>query len=332
MTLFYPLVQGHPDWAFAQDFHDRYLRGLAGADEVVDLDRGRHGNRRPARRPRPPSRLRPRFPAPGARLSVAPDPGTRSSPWPRTCSGCVEQEGFDFRHVGVVARTLEPYLPWVQEIFPEHGIPFHTPAREPLRRFNRVRAVLTLLDLPVRDYPRAAVIDLLASHDFNFNAVLGPRRRAQARSLGRGHPGIAHHPGHGRMAPPGAVRPRGPPAEPRGRGGRRPSARRSRTQIAALLKIVATPCTSTSAPCRKRAGGRSWRQAGRPSSTGSSTRDRTKRPPAVAKAIDQAFAALAALEAINPDRARWTPSPGPCATVWTGPRCRSPRVSRRGSR
>ena len=86
----------------------------------------------------------------------------------------VEEEGIELQRVGVVARTLEAYLPWIQEIFPEHGIPFHTPAQEPLRRFNRVRAVLTLLDLPVRDYARAGVIDLLASHDFNFGTVLGP--------------------------------------------------------------------------------------------------------------------------------------------------------------
>ena len=43
VTLFYPLAQGHPDWSFAQDFYDRYLRGLAGADEVVDLLDGSAG-------------------------------------------------------------------------------------------------------------------------------------------------------------------------------------------------------------------------------------------------------------------------------------------------
>ena len=85
----------------------------------------------------------------------------------------VEEEGFDFRHAGVVARTLDPYLPWIREIFPAHGIPYHTPAREPLNRFQRVRAVLALLDLPVRDYPRAGVVDLLASHHFNFAEVTG---------------------------------------------------------------------------------------------------------------------------------------------------------------
>ncbi len=159
VTLFYPLAQGHPDWSFAQDFHDRYLRGLAGTDDVVDLLDG--------------------------------DAETGAGPMPRrevlSCAGprdeivtvakqalrLAEEEGLDFRHVGVVARTLDPYLPWIREIFPAHGIPYHTPAREPLNRFQRVRAVLALLDLPVRDYPRAGVVDLLASHHFNFAEVRG---------------------------------------------------------------------------------------------------------------------------------------------------------------
>ena len=170
VTLFYPLAQGRPDWSFAQDFYDRYLRGLAGTDEVVDLlDRGAG--------------------TAGASAGATPDPPAGRSPGREvlSCAGprdevltvakhllrLAEEDGLDFRHAGVVARTLDPYLSWIREIFPAHGIPFSTPAREPLRRFQRVRAVLALLDLPVRDYPRAGVIDLLASHHFNFAMVPG---------------------------------------------------------------------------------------------------------------------------------------------------------------
>ena len=160
LTLFYPLAQGHPDWSFARDFHDRYLRGLAGADEVVDL---LHDGAKPAAAP-----------SPRREITSCAGPRDEVLTVAKSVLRLVEEEGFDFHGVGVVARSLEPYLPWIQEIFPEHGIPFHTPAREPLRRFNRIRAVLTLLDLPVRDYPRAGVIDLVSSHDFNFRAVLGP--------------------------------------------------------------------------------------------------------------------------------------------------------------
>ena len=208
VTLFYPLAQGHPDWSFAQDFFDRYLRGLAGADNVVDLLNGGGGNDMASSGPEP-DRREPNGPDIGR--DGLRKPGTPPGPTSRakviSCANprdevlavakhllhLVEEEGLDFRHAGVVARSLDPYLPWIREIFPAHGIPFHTPAREPLRRSQRVRAVLALLDLPVRDYPRAAVIDLLASHHFNFAGVLDrpPEPRPElwdvaTRSLGIG--------------------------------------------------------------------------------------------------------------------------------------------------
>ncbi len=191
VTLFYPLAQGHPDWSFAQDFFDRYLRALAGADEVVDLlDHGARSGLgwRASERDMPADRERT---APAVQGGGLAEPGTWPGAAPRRevlgCAGprdeilavakqilrLVEEDGLDFRHAGVVARTLDPYLPWIREIFPAHGIPYHTPAREPLNRFQRVRAVLALLDLPVRDYPRAGVVDLLASHHFNFAEVPG---------------------------------------------------------------------------------------------------------------------------------------------------------------
>lgn len=164
VTLFYPLAQGHPDWSFAQDFYDRYLRGLAGADDVVDLLDGTVGNGAESGGP-----------APRREVLSCGNPRDEVLTVAKHLLRLVEEEGLDFRHTGVVTRTLDPYLPWIREIFPAHGIPFHTPAREPLHRSQRVRAVLALLDLPVRDYPRAAVIDLLASHHFNFAGVLDRR-------------------------------------------------------------------------------------------------------------------------------------------------------------
>ncbi|MDE0035218.1 MAG: exodeoxyribonuclease V subunit gamma [Deltaproteobacteria bacterium] len=169
VTLFFPLARDHPDWSFAQDFYDRYLRGRAGTDEVVDLFTGADpGSVSVARAPNPPADR-----SPCHEIVSCAGPRDEVLTVAKTVLRLVEEEGIDFQHVGVVSRVLDSYLPWIREIFPEHGIPFHTPAGEPLGRFNRTRAVLTLLDLPVRDYPRAAVIDLLASHDFNFTGVLG---------------------------------------------------------------------------------------------------------------------------------------------------------------
>ena len=215
VTLFYPLVLGDPDWSFARDFYDRYLRGLAGADEVVDLldpgagrGAGIAGEPAPAQLldldagagPSPDGHTRETGTQDGARgAGPGPSPDGHTADTGRglqrparretfSCAGprdevltaakkvlaLVEEEGFDFGQVGVAARTLDPYLPWVQETFPKHGIPFDAPAQTPLSRFNRVWALLALLDLPGQDYPRAGVIDLVSSHDFQFRAVPGP--------------------------------------------------------------------------------------------------------------------------------------------------------------
>ncbi len=297
VTLFYPLVQGHADWSFAQDFYDRYLRGLAGTEEVVDLVEDRTANGAspggPGAEPCPPA-------DPGSRREIVSCAGPRDEVLAvaKQLLRLVERDGFDFQDVGVVARTLDPYLPWIQEIFPEHGIPFHTPAREPLRRFNRVRAVLTLLDLPVRDYPRAGVIDLLASHDFNFNAVLDPGAEPRpdlwdvaTRSL-RINRGMAEWRRLERYAAEGLKLSLVDDEE----GGRlhiKPD------QIAALLKTVNTLHEHLSALPEK--GG--WSDL---AAAWHTVVDRFLNPgsdeaaPVAQKAIDQTFTGLAALEAIAP--------------------------------
>ena len=173
VTLFYPLALGRPDWSFAQDFYDRYLRGLAGTDEVVDLlDPGAGRGSSPDGHTGEPGNGLPR-PARRETFSCA-GPRDEVLTAAKKVLALVEEEGFDFGQVGVAARTLDPYLSWVQEIFPKHGIPFDAPAQEPLSRFSRGRALLALLDLPGQDYPRAGVIDLVSSHDFHFRAVPGP--------------------------------------------------------------------------------------------------------------------------------------------------------------
>ncbi len=200
VTLFYPLVRADADWSFAETFFDQYLVGLAGADEIVDLIGGVAATGDDAEAASPadtehdapdggePTALRAgSHPARDSRRGRAPRREELSCASPRDevrtaaklILGLVEEEGFQWSRVGVTARTLDGYLPWIREILPAHGIPFHTPARESLARSQGVRGLLALLELPVRDYPRAGVIDLLASHRFNFKAVLGPQAHAR---------------------------------------------------------------------------------------------------------------------------------------------------------
>jgi len=63
--------------------------------------------------------------------------------------------------VGVIARSLEPYAPWLHPIFSEHGLPFTTPQTLGAVREARVQAALQLARAALRDYPRQPLMDLL---------------------------------------------------------------------------------------------------------------------------------------------------------------------------
>ena len=79
----------------------------------------------------------------------------------------VSDEGIAFHEIGVVARDLKPYTPWIKEVFTEHCIPISTSAQESLVQFPLVKAVLLLLNLISKDYPRSHFVDLISSPYFN---------------------------------------------------------------------------------------------------------------------------------------------------------------------
>jgi RecB family exonuclease len=63
--------------------------------------------------------------------------------------------------VGVIARSLEPYAPWLRPIFAEHALPFTTSQALGAVREGRVQAALQLARAALRDYPRQPLMDLL---------------------------------------------------------------------------------------------------------------------------------------------------------------------------
>lgn len=171
-TLFFPLVRGHLGWAFAERFFEHHLRGLVSAGQITDL-----------------TETSPESLARSSRNLFMDAAVAGGSEGPRCtfvhCTGerdevltvaketlrCVEERGVGFDEIGVVARSLDAYLPWCKDIFADHGIPFRTPGREPCVRFNLVKAVLLLLDLPGRDYPRAQLMDLFSSPYFKLEGI-----------------------------------------------------------------------------------------------------------------------------------------------------------------
>src|SRR5262245_40598846 len=175
-TLFFPLVLGHPAWEFAQRFYERHLQGLADVGEtrnlVADLEADQNGKEHyplslfleqsVGSQPVPPRDL------PCTIISCS-SPQDELTVTAKEILRLVTHEGIPFSEIGVVARSLDAYQPGMREIFSQHCIPINTSATEPIRQFPFVKAVLLLLRLAARDYPRSDVVDLLASPSFKLD-------------------------------------------------------------------------------------------------------------------------------------------------------------------
>jgi ATP-dependent helicase/nuclease subunit B len=84
----------------------------------------------------------------------------------------VADEGLAFDEMAVVARSLEDYGSTIQEIFQNHRIPLAGALEEPLVQFPLTKAVILLLNLPARDFPRRQVIDFLSSPYLQVKSLL----------------------------------------------------------------------------------------------------------------------------------------------------------------
>ncbi len=95
--------------------------------------------------------------------------------------------GVPFDEIGVVARTLDPYIEPVASVFRENRIPWTSSARRPLDRDPAVKAARLLFALD--DFDRADVMDLLRSPYFLRPAGGGPElwdRASRLLGIGRG--------------------------------------------------------------------------------------------------------------------------------------------------
>ncbi len=78
-------------------------------------------------------------------------------------------EGYKMEEIGVIARTINPYMDAVKKIFKENCIPFLTSARESLVRYPLAKYIIQILILKRENYYRPMVIELLSSPYFNMS-------------------------------------------------------------------------------------------------------------------------------------------------------------------
>ena len=152
-TLFFPMVKGDPAYGFAERFFERHLLGLIGQDsqhEPAMVKEARHdaGVWRPGE---------------ACRVLSVSGPFDELTVIAKDILCLVEERGFEFGDIGVVARTLTGYETLLPRMFDEHAIPFTSTMTRPLGEFPFVKACLQLLDLRVTGFRRDQVIELLSS-------------------------------------------------------------------------------------------------------------------------------------------------------------------------
>ncbi|MEW5940687.1 MAG: PD-(D/E)XK nuclease family protein, partial [Chloroflexota bacterium] len=91
----------------------------------------------------------------------------------RWIKACTVRDGMKSSEVAVLARDLEPYRPFLEEIATEFGIPLRIVGGQPLIENPAVAALLNLLSLPVsrEAWKRRAVLDSWRSPYFDFSAL-----------------------------------------------------------------------------------------------------------------------------------------------------------------
>jgi ATP-dependent helicase/nuclease subunit B len=145
-TLYFPM-QDRPAFFFARKFFERHLLPLADTHE----DRSGEGDRIAT------TEL--------VELSVTNVIGVEEelATVCREILTLVEVNGYRFEEIGVVARTLEPYQARLQSVFDHHLVPFTSTAGRPLSREPLVKTLLRLASLPLHDFDRTAMLDVVTS-------------------------------------------------------------------------------------------------------------------------------------------------------------------------
>lgn len=176
-TLYFPLLDQHPAFRFAQQFFDQHVRGLAtgSIEHKVETTSPFRDLFDPSPESRPQK----------VNVSEAPaadNAGARESFRLITVSGAndeidavakeilalVQERRIPFHDVGVVGRTLTGYEDVLPRVFSAHGIPFQATLRRPLSQYPFSQILLRLLGLHLPDSDWNATFDVLHSPFVNW--------------------------------------------------------------------------------------------------------------------------------------------------------------------
>jgi ATP-dependent helicase/nuclease subunit B len=160
-TVFFPYVEG-PGYAYAKEFLKTVIVPMA--DDVRELP-----DETPSHRP--------------ARFATS---GAHDEVWAAAKEILkLADGGVPYDQIGLVARTLDPYLPLIDSVFRDHKIPYTSSATRNLGRDPRVKAARLLFT--VDDFDRADVLDLVRSPVFRRKGGDRELWDQASRLMGIGH-------------------------------------------------------------------------------------------------------------------------------------------------
>jgi len=111
----------------------------------------------------------------------------------------VVQDGVSPREVALMARDLGAYRPFLEETAAEFGLPLQLAVGADLLSNPAVAALLSLLSVPILDWPRRPVVEALASPYFDWG-IPNPPAPFPAREGGDSPPRFGEGPGERSLA------------------------------------------------------------------------------------------------------------------------------------
>ena len=145
--LYFPLSEGQA-FGFARRFHDRYLQSSLSIPTASEFN---NTSVTVDRKP----------PAVSCRSTVGVEEELASTC--RTILDLVETNGYHFEDIGVVARTLTAYQPYLRGIFDRYCIPFASVAGRPLMEEPLCKVLLQVASLRTTDFYRTTVLNVVTS-------------------------------------------------------------------------------------------------------------------------------------------------------------------------
>ena len=178
-TLYFPLLDDHPAFRFAQQFFDQHVRGLAAGQiehkaGTASPFRDLFDSSRESRSHKFGVSGEPIAEATGAqgfcRLVTVSGANDEIEVVAKEILALVHERRIPFHDIGVVGRTLAGYEDVLPRVFSAHGIPFQATLRRPLSQYPFPQTLLRLLALRLSDPDRNATFDVLHSPFVNWQA------------------------------------------------------------------------------------------------------------------------------------------------------------------